>query len=188
MTLSDAATAILIQLSDLIERIEPSDFVRQSEVLSGSTVGQHVRHTLEFFTCLREGCLTGVVNYDKRAHDPSIETDRACASDLLARVVIFVEDLKHDAPLLLEVAYDTIEQEYRRMPTNTFRELVYNIEHAVHHMAMIKMALREVAPYVALPQEFGIAASTLRNRRSAPAVELANDFSANELSQENCQE
>ena len=163
MTLTHAATSILRQLADLIDNIDPLDFSRQSQVLSGSTIGQHIRHTLEFFTCLERGCSTGVVNYDKRAHDLLIETDRATASMVLGRVIGFVNGLKDDAPLALEVGYDTVEGNFSRITTNTFRELVYNIEHAVHHMAIIKMALREVAPYVVLPSDFGIAASTLRH-------------------------
>jgi hypothetical protein len=53
------------------------------------------------------------------------------------------------------------------MDTNYFRELTYNIEHAVHHMAIIKIGIREVANYVTLPADFGIAASTIRYKEAS---------------------
>ena len=44
------------------------------------------------------------------------------------------------------------------------RELVYNIEHAVHHMAMIKIGLRQIAPEILIDKNFGVAQSTVNNR------------------------
>lgn len=170
MTLARAAASILGQLADLINQIDPSDFSRPSQSLSGSTIGQHIRHTLEFFTCFQEGCITGVVNYDKRGHDPLIQADCKVAAIVIARVITFVNNLKDDAPIVLEVRYDPAEEACHRVSTNIFRELVYNIEHAVHHMAMIKIAIREVAPYVVLPGNFGIAASTLRHGQRSNAI------------------
>jgi hypothetical protein len=48
--------------------------------------------------------------------------------------------------------------------TNYFRELTYNIEHAVHHMAIMKIGIREVAGQVVIPTSFGVATSTIRYR------------------------
>jgi hypothetical protein len=72
-------------------------------------------------------------------------------------------------PLVLEVGYDIDADDTQSMETSVFRELTYNIEHAVHHMAMIKIGLRDVAPYVVLPPDFGIAMSTLRHKASLMA-------------------
>jgi hypothetical protein len=49
--------------------------------------------------------------------------------------------------------------------------LVYNIEHAVHHMAIMKIGIREVADYINLPDNFGIAVSTLRYRETMMAAQ-----------------
>ena len=46
------------------------------------------------------------------------------------------------------------------------RELMYNIEHTIHHLAIIKIAIRLVAPHIRLPDNFGVAASTIKHRDS----------------------
>lgn len=162
MTLSKAAINILNQLADLVEQMKDADFSKPSQALSKSTIGQHIRHTLEFFLCLESGFSRGVINYDKRSHDSLIESDKSLALNAIERGIQFVSGLQPNFPLTLEVGYDTISEKYVSVETNSTRELVYNIEHAVHHMAIMKIGVREIAPYVTLPPDFGIAASTLR--------------------------
>ncbi len=160
--LSNACTTTLQQLSDIIEQIDGKDFVKPAPTLNKSTVGQHIRHTLEFFLCLEQGFDSGIVNYDHRAHDKLIETDKHIALDAINRIRDFVSRQKKDQHLTLEVGYHQDSEDCLTIDTNYFRELSYNIEHAVHHMALIKIGLREVAPYVHYPAEFGIAVSTVR--------------------------
>jgi uncharacterized damage-inducible protein DinB len=162
MTLAPVAIKILNQLRDLVGQIHESDFTKSPASLSGSTIGQHVRHTLEFFLCLETGYTCGVVNYDKRAHDKTIETDKRLAMNTATHIVDWISLIDEHRNIRLEARYDTHSDEYISVQTNTLRELIYNIEHAVHHMAIIKIAVREISPYVSLDPAFGIAASTLR--------------------------
>ena len=54
MNLTEACSNILSQLTELVDQIRESDFVKPAETLSHSTIGQHLRHTLEFFIrCLK---------------------------------------------------------------------------------------------------------------------------------------
>jgi len=76
-----------------------------------------------------------------------------------------VKDM-YEKPLLLEVGYDVANDNFVTVETTAMRELVYNIEHAVHHMAIIKIGVREIANYIELPLDFGIAASTIRYQES----------------------
>ena len=80
----------------------------------------------------------------------------------LDQAIRFLPAIQADLPLTLQVGYDHVKEDYFSVESNAMRELIYNIEHAVHHMAIIKIGVREVAPYVTLPHDFGIAASTLR--------------------------
>lgn len=170
MHLAKAAITILNQLADLVNQISESDFTRPTELLNGSTIGQHVRHTLEFFVCLERGCRSGMVNYDLRDHDRSIERDRSLALSVIRRANDFVSGLEGNKSLMLEAGYHPEDDTFISIETNIQRELMYNIEHAVHHMAIIKIAVREIAPYVSLNSEFGIAASTLRNNLALKAA------------------
>jgi hypothetical protein len=167
--LSNACGAILNQLTDMLVQLKEKDFSAPSAALSESTIGQHTRHTLEFFICLEQGFQKGVVNYDKRAHDTLIESDKFVALNAIARIHAFISSQKGDVPLQLEVGYERNSQDCIVLSTSYLRELTYNIEHAVHHMAIMKIGIREVAPYVKCPPDFGIAVSTMRHRESAEA-------------------
>jgi hypothetical protein len=167
MHLTRACGLILDQLQEVVSQITAADFSKPSPALSHSSVGQHLRHTIEFFLCLENGFRDGVVNYDKRAHDKLIENDKFIALNAIRKVREFVVATTNDSELLLEVSYDGHAGNFVAVQTNYFRELVYNIEHAVHHMALIKIAIREVAGYVQLPDEFGVAVSTIRHKERA---------------------
>lgn len=160
--MNQASSHILGQLVILLNQISDEDFVTPSVSLSGSTIGQHLRHTLEFFLCFRSGFETGVVNYDKRCHDKQIETERAIALKTVEEIRKFISNIDYSRKLVLEVGYQVHSDEYLTIPTTAVRELVYNIEHCVHHMAIMKIGIRELAPYISLPNDFGVAASTMR--------------------------
>ncbi|MEX2230809.1 MAG: hypothetical protein WD824_01515 [Cyclobacteriaceae bacterium] len=162
MSLSKAAIKILNQLADVVNQIHEPDFAKPSDNLSGSTIGQHIRHTLEFFICLESAEKTGVINYDSRLHDKLIETNKILALNAIDQAIGFVSNLQGQKTLKLEVRYDPAEGECISVETSTARELVYNIEHVVHHMAIIKIGAREIAPYIEFDHDFGVAASTLR--------------------------
>lgn len=158
-----ASQTILAQISEAIKQMDETEFTSPSKTLSGSSIGQHLRHTLEFFLCLEQGLSSGVINYDKRAHDKTIETDKEVALAVIKRMHSFVGHQMNDKPLVLEASYNSSE-DIASVKTSYFRELTYNIEHAVHHMAIMKIGISEVASHVQLPADFGVAASTIRYR------------------------
>jgi hypothetical protein len=172
MELNVACCNILLQLKDLVNQISDDDYARPVPALGGSAIGQHLRHTLEFFICLEQGFQRGSINYDKRAHDKLIERERPAAGSAVDSIIDFVNSRERggNPSLRLEVGYDLDREEFVSIETNYSRELVYNIEHAVHHMAIIKIGVRTIAPYVKLPNDFGIAASTLRYQESMTAA------------------
>lgn len=166
MNLNFACVHILDQLKDLIMQIRESDYSKPTENLSGASIGQHLRHTLEFFICIERGFERGVINYDKRAHDKLIETDKFLALSVIDTIKTFIREQQHNKPMRLEVGYDPTADDSVTIDTNFNRELAYNIEHAIHHMALIKIGIREVATYISLPADFGVAASTIRYKES----------------------
>ena len=119
-----------------------------------------------FLFVFEHGFESGIINYDKRAHDKVIETDKFIALATINRINNFISTLSEKS-LQLEVGYDLDNDDFITIETTSTRELVYNIEHAVHHMAIIKIGIREIASYVTLAPDFGIAASTLRFKESA---------------------
>src|SRR5687767_15258583 len=117
MKLTKACTEILSQLSDMVTQIKQDDFIKPSESLGNSTIGQHLRHTIEFFVCLQSGFELGTINYDKRDHDKIIENDKYLALSALERIAGFVNKLSTNKPLKLEVGYDLSHEEYISLDT-----------------------------------------------------------------------
>lgn len=164
MSLKIATNGILVQLDAVIRQLKPADYLRQSSLLNSSTIGQHVRHTLEFFICLMDGMPNGVVNYDDRKRDKMIEEDIDFACKVIRGIHDFVETQHSNPELTLKANFGSPGEVEVSIPSNYLRELTYNIEHAIHHMALIRVAIAEFCDYVKLPEEFGVASSTIRNK------------------------
>lgn len=165
MTVKDACVSVLDEVKDVIEQIGDPDFVKPVEAFNGSSIGQHFRHTLEFLQCLMAGSACGVVSYDKRDHDAAIESDKILALEVLDRAKKFIGDCNIAEKIQLEVSYDSDSDLDVMIDSNLAREITYNIEHIIHHMALIKIGIRDICPYVELPEGFGIAVSTLKFRQ-----------------------
>lgn len=161
MKLVDSTQKMLSELSEHIQHISAEEYTRPAYYLSNSTIGQHVRHTIELFQCLLSGYETGEVNYDHRKRDITIETEKQTAVNLLSEIMDGLNIL--DKPLVLKANYSNSDEEVHLIHTNYFRELAYNMEHTVHHMALIKVGLMEVSS-VKPSEEFGVASSTIRYR------------------------
>jgi hypothetical protein len=131
-------------------------------MLFQATIGQHVRHIIELFICLNKGYETGFVNYDKRARDQRIETDKAFACDLLFEIAHNLD--KPDKPLLLEANHHETSNEEMIIATTYYREVLYNLEHTIHHMALIRIGIKEVSN-IELPSGYGVASSTIKYKK-----------------------
>jgi len=165
MELKNAVKNVMDQLSEVIDKMTESDFIKPVPILSNSTLGQHIRHTLEFFTCLIDGYESGYVNYDKRKHDTNIEQSKFLASSVINRILSFVDSDPKDKSFILETSYDLNGELSEKVNSTFFRELTYNIEHVVHHMAIIKIGIKAVCPEITIPEGFGVAVSTIKYQR-----------------------
>ncbi|MEO5905692.1 MAG: DinB family protein [Saprospiraceae bacterium] len=163
-----AATAIH-DLRLYLSLIEPTVYSQQLELLSGSTIGQHTRHILEFYQCLTEQSLAEgpVINYARRRRDYRIETDPAYALQLSDVIVTQLDHLNETQSCQLNC--EEHGQENLLIESTIGRELIYNIEHTIHHLAIVKIELRHAMPSLDLPTHFGVAPSTIRHRHEACA-------------------
>lgn len=155
-----------------LHSIAPTAYREALPVLSQATIGQHTRHFIEFFQCLvkathadnqSEKC---VLNYDLRRRDRQIEADPVYALQALKNIAKNFPQLAAERPLWLESKDYKIDTALL-LPTTLERELLYNIEHTIHHFALIKIGLQEVAPEIQLPDHFGFAPSTVYKETSS---------------------
>ena len=162
MQLQQAVNNIFVQLAGTLEQLSGQEYVQPCKTLSDHTIGQHVRHIIELFQCLEQGYESGTVNYEKRKRDLLIETDKELAASLLQSIHRNLG--RADRMLVLEAAYDEHSDIPVQIGTNYYREVAYNLEHTIHHMALIRIGIKEVADIV-LPENFGVASSTVKHKQ-----------------------
>lgn len=163
--LTDILEEVLNDLDNLLMQLDENEYVRPLDVFSGSSMGQHVRHILEFFQCLTAGIAQGEIDYDTRKRDRQIESSPVYARQVLQQIKLVINLLNPDQPLLLRQMYTP--ESTLQVSTNVGRELVYNIEHAIHHMAMLRIGVKLYHPQVQLPIHFGVAYSTILHQQTA---------------------
>lgn len=147
----------------LLMRLDDNAYCFESRWLSNATIGQHSRHVIELVQCLVNGYENGLVNYDNRMRDRQIETDRQYAISVIE--VLLATFNKPDKKMILEGCFSNFGlNEIAKVDSTYNREIVYNIEHAVHHMALIKVGLKELE-ITFENEEFGVAYATIQYRK-----------------------
>ncbi|MFC2176039.1 DinB family protein [Bacteroidota bacterium] len=154
----------LLQLKGVLTALD-NDLYTNYDPKGQATIGQHVRHTLEFFECLFEG--DGQVNYDARKRSILLETNLTSAVEAIDRINARVELIADDSSLLLVTELPTVSSAPLMVSSSVGRELFYVLEHAIHHMALIRILVKDVRPDFELPASFGVAYSTLAYRASS---------------------
>lgn len=162
MLLKKPVEDVFIQLTDVLDRLSDAEYKQPSQILFKATIGQHVRHIIELFQCLENGYQEGLVNYEKRKRDYRIETDREFAALLLRRIHRNMAKPNKAITLEAEDYQETVQTV--SIPSNYYREIAYNLEHTIHHMALIRVGVNEVSA-LRLPDEFGVAYSTIKYRQ-----------------------
>lgn len=147
------------ELSGLVRQLSNEEFTRPCSELNGSTIGEHIRHILEMYTCLEKAYISGVVEYDKRERDLLLQTRCEVALETIAVLSSRLD--KPNKPMKLKFI---LEGQELMIPSNFERELLYNLEHSIHHQALIKVGLRQMGAVV--NENFGVARSTIAYRSS----------------------
>lgn len=148
----------LNELELLLMQLSNDDFTFPCKGLSNSTIGEHTRHIIEMFQCLENQLESGVVNYDKRNRDHRIQTDTDFALSTIADIKNELD--KENKTLILE---QIVDGEELHIESNYFRELLYNLEHCIHHQALIKVAVLQLE-HLNVDENFGVARSTIEYR------------------------
>jgi len=162
---------VLVQGLAPLQELDTATYAKRLAPPFGASVGQHYRHIVDHFQCFLAGAATGWIDYDERRRERRVEQDlqyaREVTASLLERLQSMTsKDLARPCLARFSVGYGTAP---KSMPSNLARELAYCISHAVHHFAIVRLLCDQLR--VAVPEEFGVAPSTLRYRAAA---QLAN--------------
>ena len=122
--------ANFIQIINLLHQLSDEEYTFCNNELSNATIGEHTRHIIEMYQSLLKSYNSGIVNYDKRERNVAIQTDRSIAINAINSIQENID---------LENIEMTLEQGVNeatfQVKSNYFRELLYNLEHSIHHQA-----------------------------------------------------
>lgn len=160
-----AISSIVEQANHVLSQLEPYDYRRQLPEFEGSTLGQHFRHILEFFQCLEKGVNgSGTIDYASRERNLLYEDSpmvTAAAFSAFAEILPFLDVEKQ-----VEVRAEFGGDERPGYTSTVGRELLFVYDHAIHHLAIIKIGLYCHFPQVQTDKDLGLSPSTIKARRS----------------------
>lgn len=153
---------LLDQTIALITGWRNIEYSRTCKEVYSSTIGQHVRHCVEhyeaFFQSLEEG---RTVDYEARPRHVLLEIDTSEALDRLEKIRRSLTAFpQHCRALSIRDTGIT-----GNCASSITRELQFLASHTVHHMALI--AVIAGLSGITVPENFGVAPSTLKHRENA---------------------
>ena len=163
MQAKDAILLTINQVTDLLGQLAPHEYRQPLPEFDGSTLGQHFRHILEFFICLDRGVPFGIVDYASRERNLLFEDSPGVALAALDAFSVSLHDLQPSMALELRAEFGGAERP--SYSSTVGRELAFVYDHAIHHLAMIKIGLRCHFPHVEIDRDLGVSPSTIKARR-----------------------
>lgn len=163
--LFDTIKSNLEELTDLLEQLSDKEFSNPILELSDTSIGEHYRHVIEIYGCLLDHYDSGRINYDNRARNHTLETSTEFAKKKITWIKNNIK--RKNKSIILEQA---LEGKNIIIESNYFRELLYNLEHCIHHQALIKIAALRYAT-VTISKNFGVARSTIAYKEQKQCVQ-----------------
>lgn len=152
---------ILNQVKSLIVSLTDEQYSTPNPMFSGSSLGQHFRHLIEFYIEIEKGLSQKEICYDRRKRDLRIESNREYAVASVQNIESFLNKITTDIALLFIANYTTDNSNEEKINSSLYRELAYGLEHTIHHLAIIKIGLISLG--LEVNENLGVAPSTVRN-------------------------
>lgn len=152
---------ILTEQQELLQKVSIEIYTHKIPSLDDSTIGGHTRHIIEFLEILLNSYHTNQINYDERQRNLDLEKNPEKAIQAISEILSSI-----NLPNKNLIMHQTVGNVSLEIPTNFFRELLYNIEHCIHHQALIKVAFNDIKMSHLLNKNFGIAPSTIQYRET----------------------
>ena len=153
----------LDDLSHLLLQMSNEEYSKSCQLLFGASIGQHTRHIIELYLELIQGIKKNEICYDNRIRNILFETKITATIEIIGFIKANIKLMKDDYTKL-KANYSNNENSIQ-LNTSIFRELAYNLEHSIHHQALIKIGLHELGKLDLINENFGVASSTIRFKK-----------------------
>lgn len=122
----------------------PDFYQQESALLNAVSVGSHIRHLLEhyqnFFKALS---VPEPVNYDQRQRCPDCQSSIAVAQKVISDIVHELNAMPAEDDSLMVSIITNPDITDMASQSSVLREMQFLQSHALHHLAIIGIALRE---------------------------------------------
>lgn len=161
--MKEATIDSLSLYQQLLNQLSPLQFSQPLPILGHATIGQQLRHVLEFYDCVLFA--HPIICYDNRPRNQKLEENPTAAQQKIKELLNQLElsDLNQSIPL----SY-CLGTEVQMLSTTIERELLYCLDHSIHHAAIIRIGLQQCFDDVVIPPNFGFAYSTLAHKTAKP--------------------
>ncbi len=164
MTSIEAGRDLVRQIDELLLQIPTATYGQALPIFNGSSMGQHFRHILNFYECVLQSSRGTTIDYALRERDIRIETDPSYARSAYTRMLAQLEELQETQAIHVLGDFHAGSEQRQPVPSSVGRELLYAFDHAVHHLAIIRIGLRTLDISVSVDDNVGVAPSTVRHR------------------------
>ena len=153
------------QILAILKLIKDEEYNQPLEMYNGSSVGKHFRHIFDFFNCILAQTQSEL-DYCLRPRDSQIEVNREYAQNAFKNLSVALLNLNEERDLVVHADFELEEGVRPTVRSTVGRELMYAYDHAVHHLAIVKIGLKSINPSINISSDLGVAASTLRHQHA----------------------
>lgn len=166
MEIKKSATLIYDQLSSVLYQLTNEQYTYKIGLLNAS-LGGHTRHIINFYEAIVKGNDCAEIDYDNRKREELLEQNIEFALSRFKSSIEALECINEQVDFVLNSSFDVTETQVDyKIKTSAGRELLYAFDHAIHHMAILKIGLKVAFPHVQINEDFGVAPSTLKFRKT----------------------
>lgn len=171
--LHNALIATLEQVDTVLNQLDSLPPTQRNALFIATRTGSHLRHIYDHISALLIGVDSGVVDYNRRQRNSIEESD---VESSRRRLALLRAQLRRwpKKPVSLRVVseIDCTETINHQFESSADRELLYLINHTLHHLAYVSLSLSRAG--LTLPTHIGLAPSTASFLREEQAAQCAH--------------
>ena len=82
---------VIAQLTELIQQFSNDDYSAKLDIFNGASIGMHIRHILEFYSCFLEKINKNQICYDSRKRQLIYEINSAASIDKFNEIADIID-------------------------------------------------------------------------------------------------
>ncbi len=162
MKAETALLTIIHQINHVISQLEPEEYRKPLPEFEHNSLGRHFRHILEFFQCLEAGAGAGTIDYATRNRNPLYENHPNIALAAFEAFSVAVAVIDPSVPVRVRAEFGSDNRP--SYDSTVGREMLFVYDHAIHHLAIVKIGLHCCFPHIQVEKDLGVSPSTIKAR------------------------